>query len=76
MWLQTGVWIAGGSTTNAETCTEHEERHGFKPVWGLCKFGWIVFFSICLLPGKLIVAEKDKLLYVYLILGFSQLEIR
>ena len=69
MWLQAGVWIASGNT-----CVEHEERFGRKPEWGICKFVWIVFFSVCLLPGKLIVAEKDKLIYVYLILGFSQLE--
>lgn len=34
-WMQGGTWTVAGSTTNAETCTEHEERHGFKPLWGL-----------------------------------------
>ena len=50
---------AGGSfVTNTETCTEHEERHGAKPLWGLCKFGWSALPSISILLRKLIVAEK------------------
>ena len=40
------VISSGGGITNAETCTEHEERHGSKPLWGLCKFGRIALLSI------------------------------